>query len=76
MEELGPESIQMGVIVTILVVSICIILPWQVFSFSRHAFGNSKGEAAVVALICFALIFISFVIFSIIGSFLSGSAEL
>lgn len=73
MEELGPESIQTGVIFAIILLSIFIILPWQMFSFSRHAFGNSKGDAAAVALICFVLIFISFVVFGMIGSSLSSS---
>jgi len=48
--------------------AILVILPWQTFSFSRHAFGNSRGDAAAVALISAIMMFISFACFGFIVS--------
>lgn len=29
-----------------------IVVPWQIFNFSHHVFGNAKGSAAAVAILC------------------------
>ncbi len=56
-DKFGSESTQTSIAAAFFVISFLLVMPWQIFSFSRHAFGNSRGGAAAVTLVSSILIF-------------------
>ena len=67
-ESLETEGARANIIVVLGLVSIFIILPWQIFSFSRHGFGNSARAAAAAAGTSMALLFIGIIASGLIAS--------
>lgn len=49
------------------------VVPWQLFSFSRHGFGHAKGDAAAMALVSFILLLVTLTAVALVGSQLSAS---
>jgi len=71
LEEFGAENSQNLYVLLTMTLIIFVIVPWQFFSFSRHAFGHSKGVAAVIASISIGLILLTLLSVGVIGSQLS-----
>ena len=51
--------------------AVLFILPWQTFSFSKHAFGNKTGDAAAMALVCCILLILTITVLAILHSVLN-----
>jgi len=51
--------------------AVLVILPWQTFSFSKHAFGNKTGDAAAMALVCNILLILTVSVIGILHSVLN-----
>lgn len=56
-DRLSADGAGEGVTIGLVVASFLVVLPWQIFSFSTHGFGTSRGVAAAITLICLAVIF-------------------
>lgn len=72
-EGLVSESMQPGVIGAMVVIGIFAVLPWQIFSFSKHAFGNSAKVAIAAAGISLVLVFLALSCMGLVVSAVTGS---
>lgn len=64
-EKIEVEIVRTNLIFAAVLLSIFGILPWHVFSFSRHAFGNSNRASAAAAIICVVVILLALVLVAI-----------
>lgn len=55
----------------VIIIGFLIIIPWQSYNFSRYAFDNTKGNAAVMACVTGILTLFSFALFGILVSALN-----
>lgn len=67
-ERYEPGSSEAIFVVAIVLITLSVVLPWLVFSFSKHAFGNRTWGAAIVAVLSLILIMTAIVVFGIIAS--------
>lgn len=63
----GSDSHKAALFTTIPIITFFIILPWQIFSFSKQAFGNSRSAAILVAVVSLVLVFLILIVFGIIA---------
>ncbi|MEO0466044.1 MAG: hypothetical protein AAF216_05840 [Pseudomonadota bacterium] len=66
LETIASETVRTGVLLVVFLVGFFAVLPWQLFSFSRHAFQNSAPAAAAVTALCLVLIFIALIGFGVL----------
>ena len=70
-ESLSGENAVLVFIAIYIFIKFLVIMPWQLFSFSRYAFGQNKGTAAAMAFASYILLFVAFFIVLLIFSQLS-----
>ncbi len=70
LEKFGSETTWANAIIFFVTISLIFVFPWQMYSFSRHGFGNSKGVAAAVAFFNTVLVLAGIAGFGILMSFL------
>lgn len=75
-ENIEVESVRTNIIFAAVLLSIFGIMPWQIFSFSRHAFGNSNRASAAVAIICVVVILLALILVGIVMSRAGLSGEI
>lgn len=74
-ENLGGSETSL-IISGILIVTLAfLVLPWQFYSFSRHAFGNSRGAALGISIFVFITIWFAFALVAVVGSQISGPPQ-
>ena len=60
-ERYGIESGVGGTVIAIFFIAVGTIVPWQIFSFSRHSFGNPIWAAIGAAIVSLILVFLAFI---------------
>lgn len=60
-ENFETGGMQTGIAIAIFMISSLVIVPWQIFSFSRHSFGNKIWGAALVAGLTVILFFLAII---------------
>lgn len=60
-EELELGGMRTNIAVTVFMIASMVIIPWQIFSFSRHSFGNKIWGAALVAGLTVILLFVAII---------------
>ena len=67
-ERYGIEGGVGGTVIAIFFIAVGTLVPWQIFSFSKHSFGNPIWAAIVAAIISLLLVFVAFIGLGVIVS--------
>lgn len=70
-EEFELGSTQTNISVAVFMIASIVIIPWQIFSFSRHSFGNKIWGAALVAALTIILFFVAIIGLGVVMSTLN-----